>query len=246
MWDEGVKPPLHLVFQRVSNPDDPIENYPYGVNTDFVFVNKLVDHPSKEYIDTECMRQIDEQGDQQNHETNVKGAMTDWYMAHKPGFKELTAIAVEFSRQAFPWITHPMGWDTWGNRYTSGQYAKSHWHRPAQISWTYYPKVDDDHPGLYFPDMATENGVPGITVIPEDGDLLMWEGLIRHQVHTKEFKNPRYVIAGNMFFEYREVDDEFRLGHHEYANKKNRDEMKEKLAKNENAAKSVFSTSEME
>lgn len=248
MWNKDQKIPLNLVFKRIHNPDAEyrIRDYPYGINTDWVFIKKLKDHPEKKYIDTKCKKWIDEQGDQQNHETNVKGAMTDWYMAHLPGFKELCEIAVEFSREAYPWLTHPMCWDVWGNRYTSGQYADAHWHRPAQISWTYYPWVDDDHPGLYFPDMAPEGGGPGITINPEDGDLLMWLGDVRHQVHAKEFKNPRYVMAGNMFFEYRTVDDEFRLDHHTEANAHNRKEMKEKLEQDSKAAKTVFSTSEME
>ncbi len=247
MWAKGVTPPLHLTFKRIDNRDDPVGmEYPYGVNTDFVFVNKLCDDPQKEYIDRECMRSIDEQGDQQHHETNVKGAMTDWYMCHQPGFKELGEIATEFSLKAFPWITHPLAWDTWGNRYESGQYADSHYHRPAQISWTYYPKVDEDHPGLFFPDMADgHDATPGVTIMPEDGDLLMWEGMIRHQVHAKEFKNPRYVIAGNMFFEYRKVTEEYRLKHHTEANTSNREDMV-KSQVDKSKAKSVYSTSEME
>jgi hypothetical protein len=252
MWDTGIEAPARLVFKKRHSFDEDVQvvDYPYGMVTDFVFINKLDDHPDKEYIDTECIKHIEEQGDRQEHDTNVKGTMTDWYCAHLPGFKELGSLACEFARTAYPWITHPMAWDTWGNKYTSEQYAAIHWHRPAQISWTYYPKLDPDHPGLFFPDMADgHDAKPGITVLPESGDMLMFLGGTRHGVKPTKFKNPRYVIAGNIFFEYTEMTDEHRLGHHNRANTENRKSILAKMANpnrstsaDVNQAKTVFTT----
>ena len=90
MWDTGIEAPARLVFKKRHSFDEDVQvvDYPYGMVTDFVFINKLDDHPDKEYIDTECIKHIEEQGDRQEHDTNVKGTMTDWYCAHLPGFKE--------------------------------------------------------------------------------------------------------------------------------------------------------------
>ena len=95
------------------------------------------------------------------------------------------------------------------------------------------------------PSHGRHDAPPGVTIMPEDGDMLMWEGMVRHEVIAKEFKNPRYVIAGNMFFEYRKVTEEYRLQHHTEANTSNRKDMAASQFE-KSKAKSVYSTSEME
>jgi len=219
--DKDLFEPNHILFKLHSHPIDPVLGFEHGLRSEFVFILKLGINPAMQIINEHVIRQIEEQKDRQGRGTNVQGTMTDWYMGHRPGFKELKDIATKYALSCYSDLNHAQGWDIWGNKYSSNEGADVHWHIPAFCSFTYYPYVDDDHPGLWFPDLETgdktESGT-GVELKPESGDLVMWQSRIRHGIKEKEFVRPRYVVAGNIYYQYARVTDDHLIKHHNNSN----------------------------
>ena len=79
----------------------------------------------------------------------------------------------------------------WCVFYRKGDCVEPHNHFPYSLSFCYYITGDEDHPGIHFPGFNRRYDIfPGM--------LILFPGWAQHFVPSQEFKNPRYIIAGNM------------------------------------------------
>ena len=94
-------------------------------------------------------------GDEQQHASNVKADMTDWFMHEKyQEFKQLSiCVEAELKRvtggaknretqKEIPYVTT----ECWGAVYRKGEKTIPHTHWGSLWSWCYYLKVPDDAP----------------------------------------------------------------------------------------------------
>tara|TARA_B100000131_G_C17797624_1_gene484059 strand:- start:44 stop:607 length:564 start_codon:yes stop_codon:yes gene_type:complete len=87
----------------------------------------------------------------------------------------------------------------WVAMYTKDDYTIPHSHYPATYSACYYVEVDDGCSPIVFGADEKRNGCfDEITIQPENGMLLLWNGMIPHQVLPTEGK--RTCICMNFHF----------------------------------------------
>jgi len=147
-----------------------------------------------EEIDKNLMKEIDKQGDKQNHSSYVKANMTDWDMRKKPGFKELLKITdnivkdIQYHHYNLK-IPLYLG-DVWGARYESNNEAVEHDHYPASWSFVYYPNTIEGAPGLTFREAGVERKI-------KKGMLLFFHSDLKHSVRKQEYVGYRYCVVGN-------------------------------------------------
>lgn len=140
---------------------------------------------------------IDEQGDRQNHSTNVKADMTEWRMWEYPGFKELSDISISIAnsiaRDYFNRKNVDLGLgNLWGMKYKSNELTVSHDHWPALFSFVYYINPPENASGILFDESDALRK-------PENGLFVMFEGHTKHQVVPAEFEGHRYAVSGNIY-----------------------------------------------
>ena len=149
-------------------------------------------------MDKKIKKLIDEQGDRQNHKTNVKANMTEWHMQDKPGFKTLSQIIINMaktiSKEMYNREEQFRILDMWGMKYKSGEYAIQHDHWPSVFSFVYYLNAPKNASGLFFAEMGEQGGVRQL----EQGLLLCFPGNTRHEVKPSQFKGSRYVVSSNL------------------------------------------------
>jgi hypothetical protein len=134
-------------------------------------------------------------GDTQQHKTNVKANMTDWFMQkeHKQ-FQIVGDKAIAIARKNSP---HDIGmelFDCWGAIYQKDDWTKAHDHWPHPWSFVYYIQCGEFDSPLAFPD-----GYQGEHhVRPLSGDMVLFPGWLRHKVTPQLADNERIVVAGNL------------------------------------------------
>ena len=150
---------------------------------------------SDEEMNRQIIEQIDLQGDQQNHKTNVKAQMTKWNMIDKPGFNtfavKLLEIVNEMTKTKYKLNLQPKIKSIWGLKYQSEQITTEHCHWPAMWSCTYYINPPKNSSSLYFPEFD-------YSVKPENGLLVLFEGWVKHSVPKQSFDGYRYVVSANI------------------------------------------------
>ena len=141
---------------------------------------------------------IDDYGDRQNYQTNIKAQMTDWKMWNKPGFNHLTNIVLDICKKISSLklkkekknlVLHNL----WGMKYKSNDYAVEHDHWPSLWSFVYYLKVPKGASGLFFSELED-----GIEIDVKSGLLVLFDGNLKHSVKPGVFKGYRYVVSGNI------------------------------------------------
>ncbi len=159
-------------------------------------------------------------GDEQQHASNVKADMTDWFMHQKyQEFKQLS-IHVEAelkkvtgtgrdrnSKKELPFVTT----ECWGAVYRKGDETVPHTHWSSLWSWCYYLKVPEDAPPFQFVNVYREskgdkvnldhiNNLTGKTfdIYPQVDDLLFFPSHMRHGVPKSKSNEERIMIAGNV------------------------------------------------
>jgi hypothetical protein len=134
-------------------------------------------------------------GDTQQHKTNVKANMTDWFMQkeHKQ-FQIVGDKAIAIARKNSP---HDIGmelFDCWGAIYQKDDWTKAHDHWPHPWSFVYYIQCGEFDSPLAFPD-----GYQGEHYVrPLSGDMVLFPGWLRHKVNPQLADNERIVVAGNL------------------------------------------------
>ena len=107
-------------------------------------------------------------GDEQEHASNVKADMTDWFMHHQyQEFKQLS-IRVEgelkkvtggsgdkATQKDLPYLTT----ECWGAIYRKGDQTVPHTHWGSLWSWCYYLKVPEDAPPFRFANVISKTSM---------------------------------------------------------------------------------------
>jgi len=143
-----------------------------------------------------------DRGDDQNHLSNVKADMTDWFMHEKyKEFKKLTIHAEAVAKQMTNRGPVPMFTiECWGAVYRKGEYTKKHNHWGSLWSWCYYLEVPPDASPFRFEDIieqGKEEGAP-FDVYPKEDDILMFPSWLQHSVPKMESSSERIMVAGNI------------------------------------------------
>ena len=159
-------------------------------------------------------------GDEQQHASNVKADMTDWFMHEKyQEFKQLSiCVEAELKRvtggaknretqKELPYVTT----ECWGAVYRKGEKTIPHTHWGSLWSWCYYLKVPDDAPPFQFNNVYREskgdkvnldyiNNLTGksFDIYPQVDDLLFFPSHMRHGVPKSKSNEERIMIAGNV------------------------------------------------
>ena len=150
---------------------------------------------NEEEMNKNIIDSINNQGDKQNHNTNVKAQMTDWEMWNYPGFNKFCDILTNVVKElAILKGTKNVKFnivDMWGCKYKDGDYTISHNHWPSVWSLVYYLYPPKDSPELIFTDFNYK-------IKPEHGMIVIFPGHIEHKVDKKYFKGHRYVVSANV------------------------------------------------
>lgn len=138
---------------------------------------------------------ITQQGDVQQHNTNVKAPMTEWDLNSKHfRIENICNQAIEVAKSIHPKSFNVLDLYTrrcWGASYTKSEYAKEHNHTPNLYSWCYYVRMPDGASPLIFPEAQQ-------IIYPNEGDLILFSGLVRHYVPPNKSVEPRIMLAGNI------------------------------------------------
>ena len=140
-------------------------------------------------------------GDEQNHSSNVKADMTDWFMHQKyKEFRELSIHAEAVARQMTKDPVSMFTFDCWGAVYRKGEYTKKHNHWGNLWSWCYYLEVPPDAPPFRFEDITAmgESEPSSFDVYPKENDLLVFPSWVSHSVPKSESNSERIMVAGNI------------------------------------------------
>ena len=140
-------------------------------------------------------------GDEQNHVSNVKADMTDWFMHKK--YKEFKELSIHAEAVANQMIEDPVAmftFDCWGAVYRKGDETVIHSHWGNLWSWCYYLKIPNDSPPFRFEDtfQSGTNDVTSFDIYPEVDDLLIFPSWFKHSVPKMECDGERIMIAGNI------------------------------------------------
>jgi len=105
---------------------------------------------------------------------------------------------------------------SWVNRSAKGHYHANHWHSNSLVSGVFYLRTDEKSGAICFHkdrghrnlwgdtisiDFAkpTVYNSPAVSILPVDGDLLLFPSLLNHSVMANESSIDRYSLAFNVF-----------------------------------------------
>lgn len=105
---------------------------------------------------------------------------------------------------------------SWVNRSAQGHYHANHWHSNSLVSGVFYLRTDQKSGAICFhKDRSHRNlwgdtitidfvkptiyNAPGMSILPVDGDLLLFPSLLNHSVETNQSTIDRYSLAFNVF-----------------------------------------------
>jgi hypothetical protein len=146
-------------------------------------------------MDEKIIAAIRQQGDRQQHSTNVKAQMTDWIMNTTPGFKELIDLATtvvkeisgyQYNRPKLNFLVP----NCWGMIYRQAEHAVPHMHYPALWSVVYYVRAPQGSGALHFPALQQD-------IVPEDSLLVVFPGDLQHLATPTTADVERIVVAMN-------------------------------------------------
>ena len=139
-----------------------------------------------------------EHGDEQNHASNVKADMTDWFMHTRyKEFKELSIFAEAVANELFNADITIYTQECWGAVYRKGEETIKHTHWGNLWSWCYYLKVPSDSPPFRFEDIG-EGKTASFDIYPQEDDLIMFPSWISHSVPVSQSDEERIMVAGNI------------------------------------------------
>ena len=83
----------------------------------------------------------------------------------------------------------------WGMIYNKGDYAITHEHIPSHISYVFYLKVDENSSPLVFDEFNYQ-------ITPNEGQLLVFPGHMKHCVPVQKNYGERIAISGNILLDF--------------------------------------------
>jgi|TARA_X000001036_G_scaffold408810_1_gene419360 hypothetical protein len=155
----------------------------------------LQDIPNKNIADI-----IISEGDMQHDKTNLKCAMTDWYIHLK--FNEIekltTRITDLINKQEPPGVAIDWIMDqSWGAVYNKGEGSISHSHVPYGKSFVYYVQAEEGSSPLVFDRTYVKNRQ--VIIKPKTGLLVVFPSDLEHSVPDSTMQQQRVILSGNLF-----------------------------------------------
>jgi len=134
-------------------------------------------------------------GDVQQRRTNVQADMTEWelHRLYEP-VQALCTQALEVAEEIYPATFNDSKLYTrrcWGASYSKDDFTKEHNHANNVYSWCYYISMPEGASPIIFPEA-------NLTITPNEGDLILFSGLVRHSVPPSDYEGKRIMIAGNI------------------------------------------------
>ena len=168
------------------------------IKPDSIFTSMIEDPQMNEDIEKE----IRDMGDKQDHKTNIKAQMTEWYMQDKPGFirfkKYLYRITEFIGLKYYNRKIHPKISNMWGMIYKKGDHAIVHDHWPALFSGVYYIKSPDNSGDLFFPQLNQ-------SFQPKNSMLVLFDGSIQHGVKENLSNEERIAVSFNIYSDFGKI-----------------------------------------
>ena len=148
----------------------------------------------------ECLDVIYSFGDKMDRQTNLKADMSSYQVFNETKVLHDLIDKINIIAGHCPWI-HLESYryeivDVWSGVYKKGDYAVSHMHHPAAISFCYYLKADPDKSAPLIFD-GTD-----VVIRPYEGLCVFFPGYLIHSVPEQIHEDTRVVIAGN----YNQID----------------------------------------
>ena len=169
-----------------------------NLNTERILFTEPMAVHTNVYPNAESMKPIltniiQEQGDQQKYETNVKAHMTTWDMYKNEYFKLIIEFAIEtLKKEVDPYPTgETYCTDSWGAIYKPGERTDPHAHWPSLWSFVYYVDACPKCSPLVFPGA-------GRAIKPNTGLIIIFPGDVSHYVPKQECEHNRVIISGNI------------------------------------------------
>ena len=134
---------------------------------------------------------IKSHGDEQQRTTNVYADVTNWHLELDDTYKSITGHIHE----NYP--NHTIK-ELWGCAYKQGDFTKTHNHHGFDRAFVWFVDTSPTCSPLIFPD-PEHPWMPPIHVIrPENGKIVVFEGIQLHYVPPQVNHYERVVISGNM------------------------------------------------
>ena len=142
--------------------------------------------------------------DEQNHKTNVKGKMTNWFMHHtNDDINWVCDQAIALANENNPTPVILTAFDCWGAVYSKNDWTKAQAHWPATWSFVYYLQGCERCSPLCFNDCLWPKNSSHTSmiysVLPTKGNMVMFPGWVRHSVPKQQCDCERIVVAGNLY-----------------------------------------------
>ena len=145
-------------------------------------------------MDNDIVKVIDEQSDYRK-DSNVKAKRTGWYMQDQKGFSKLGDIfkvGVEtLVKKKNNCTVNAELQELWGIKYLSNEVSHTHDHFPFTYSMAYYINPPKNSPNLYFPQLDYTHQI-------KHGQMVIFDGWLKHMVSEKSFEGIRYAVSGNI------------------------------------------------
>ena len=137
-------------------------------------------------------------GDVQKRQTNARASMTDWWMHETDSdFKKVCDLAMNLAMDNSPSEVALMPYDCWGVVYNKDDYTISHDHWPQIWSWVYNVECCIFCAPLVI-DGCFDGHFDADEILPQEGNMIMFPGWIKHTVPEQLCDHERIVIAGNI------------------------------------------------
>ena len=178
--------------QQVVNPNASVFETQHVYKAMPVFSTILADHVEfNKYLKQVILEH--RQNNPESTKSNVKAWHSSWGTHNENPkfmpFVELVTGAVEFISQQY-FNTKSLSYNAinmWAMMYEESEYAKKHSHFPSEFSCVYYVDVEEGSSPITFEDSHT--------IEPQNGMLVIWQGLLQHSVPPT--KGKRMAISMN-------------------------------------------------
>ena len=139
--------------------------------------------------------------------SNVKSWHSSYYthienLKFKPIVDMILTMGDFISKDMYSTKSELMVTEFWAAMYEKGEYTIPHTHHPSNFACTYYVDVENGcSPIVFGEDRFDETGeCEKFSITPKNGMLLMWPGIISHEVPRTDTK--RILVAANLITFY--------------------------------------------
>ena len=165
-------------------------------NIKIPIVQKVLDIYTPQEVET-LADYIVSLGDVQKKKTNVKAPMSDWHL------NEDHHLVDRLCKKALEIISLSSNEETnfnapkfyirrcWGAAYGKGDWTKVHNHGASAFGWCHYVRMPKGASPICFPEAD-------LTIHPQEGELIIFPGIVEHSVPPSDIEEKRIMIASNV------------------------------------------------